>query len=62
MTFKDFAELVCRMRTAQKAYFRTRSYFDLDESKKLERQVDNALREISEPQNQLSLFSAPDSW
>lgn len=61
MTFKDFAELVCKMRTAQKAYFRTRSYSDLDESKKLERQVDNALREISEPKNQLSLFSAPAS-
>lgn len=61
MTFKEFAELVCKMRTAQKAYFRTRSYSDLDESKKLERQVDNALREISDPQNQLSLFSAPAS-
>lgn len=56
MTFKEFAELVCRMRTAQKSYFRTRSYADLDNSKILERQVDNALREISEPKNQLSLF------
>ena len=61
MTFKEFAELVCRMRTAQKSYFRTRSYADLDNSKILERQVDDALREISEPKNQLSLFSAPTS-
>ena len=61
MNFKDFADLVCRMRTAQKSYFRTRSYSDLDNSKILERQVDNALREISVPQNQLSLFSAPVS-
>ena len=61
MTFKEFAELVCKMRTAQKSYFRTRSYADLDNSKILERLVDNALREISEPQNQLSLFSAPIS-
>ena len=61
MNFKDFADLVCRMRTAQKSYFRTRSYSDLDNSKILERQVDDALREISKPQNQLSLFSAPVS-
>lgn len=61
MTFKEFAELVCKMQTAQKSYFRTRCYADLDNSKILERQVDNALREISEPKNQLSLFSAPAS-
>lgn len=61
MTFKEFAELVCKMRTAQKAYFRTHSFSDLDESEKLEHEVDNALREISEPKNQLSLFSAPTS-
>lgn len=56
MTYKDFVELVCRLRTAQKRYFRTRRYEDLDNSKILERQVDNTLRELSEPQNQLSLF------
>lgn len=56
MTFKEFAELVCKMRTAQKSYFRTRSYADLDNSKILERQVDEALREISDPKNQLNLF------
>lgn len=61
MNYKEFAELVCKMRTAQKSYFRTRSYSDLDNSKFLERQVDDALREISEPKNQLSLFSAPIS-
>lgn len=61
MTFMEFAELVCKMRTAQKSYFRTRSYADLDNSKILERQVDNALREISNPQNQFSLFSGPVS-
>lgn len=56
MTFKEFAELVCKMRTAQKTYFRTRNYDDLNNSKILERKVDDALREISEPKNQLSLF------
>lgn len=61
MTPQQFIDLVCRMRTAQKAYFRTRSYSDLDESKKLEREVDNALREISEPKDQLSLFPSAAS-
>ena len=56
MNYKNFVELVCKMRTAQKSYFRTRSYAVLDNSKILERQVDNALREISDPKNQLSLF------
>lgn len=56
MTPQQFIDLVCRMRTAQKAYFRTRSYGDLDESKKLEREVDQALRDFSNPQNQLQLF------
>lgn len=59
MTFKEFVELVCKMRTAQKSYFRTRSYAALDNSRILESQVDKALREISGPKNQLSLF--PDS-
>lgn len=58
MTYMDFVELVCKMRTAQKKYFRTRSNADLANSKCLERQVDNALREISNPQNQLNLFNS----
>lgn len=56
MEFKQFVELVCNMRTAQKAFFRTRSRVEQDRAMLLERQVDNALREISEPKNQLSLF------
>lgn len=56
MTLQEFVELVCKMRTAQRAYFRTRSHIELDRSKLLEHQVDNALREFSEPKNQLSLF------
>lgn len=57
MTYLEFAELVCSMRTAQKTYFRTRNYADLDRSKILERQVDQALRDLSNPQNQYSLFT-----
>ena len=44
------------MRSAQKQYFRTRSYGVLDESKKLEREVNQALRDFSNPKDQLSLF------
>lgn len=56
MTPQQFINLVCRMRSAQKQYFRTRSYGDLDENKKLEREVDQALRDFSNPNGQMSLF------
>lgn len=53
MNLKEFVALVALMRAAQKAYIRTRNYNDLDNSKLLERIVDNALRSISENDNQL---------
>lgn len=56
MTHQQFINLVCRMRSAQKAYFRTRYMSDLELSKTLEAQVDQALRDFSNPQNQLQLF------
>ena len=40
MTEADFRALVCRMRKAQRDYFRTRDRVILDESKRLEREVD----------------------
>lgn len=55
MSTQQFIDLVCRMRTAQKAYFRTRSYGDLEESKKLEQEVDKALREFTNPYGHLAL-------
>lgn len=61
MSFQQFIDLVCRMRSAQKQYFRTRNYADLDENKKLEREVDQALREFSNPKDQLSLFPSAAS-
>ena len=61
MTAQQFFDLVCRMRSAQKQYFRTRSYDDLEESKKLEREVDQALRDFSNPKDQLSLFPSAAS-
>lgn len=56
MSPKEFIDLVCRMRSAQKAYFRTRYISDLELSRTLEAQVDQALRDFSNPQNQLQLF------
>lgn len=57
MTPQQFIDLVCRMRTAQKRYFQTCYYGDFDESVKLEQEVDQALRDFSNPNNQLNLFS-----
>lgn len=61
MSPQQFIDLVCRMRSAQMQYFRTRSYADLNESKKLEREVDQALRDFSNPKDQLSLFPSAAS-
>lgn len=43
MTTGEFAEMVQKMRTAQKNYFRTKSREWLDQSRKWEVQVDMAL-------------------
>lgn len=61
MTPQQFIDLVCRMRSAQKQYFRTRSYGDLEESKKLEREVDQALRDFSNPTVLVPLFPSAAS-
>jgi len=50
MTFAEFTRLVRLMRHEQKEYFRTRRPDRLEESKRLERRVDEALREISDRQ------------
>lgn len=49
MTTNDLAYLVKRMRDAQKNYFRTRAPEVLGESKKLEREVDAAVKGVLEP-------------
>lgn len=61
MSPQQFIDLVCRMRSAQKQYFRTSRYDDLDESKKLEREVDQAIRDFSNPKDQLSLLPSAAS-
>lgn len=51
METKDFIALVAQMRTNQKAYFKTRNYEALNESKRLEKLVDNAIEEMTAPKN-----------
>jgi|GEM_PF-1976267 len=46
---EDFYEAVRKMRTAQKAYFKTRGYDVLLESKKLEKLVDKMLSQLDNP-------------
>lgn len=45
MSYEQFRELVKDMRKWQKEYFKTRSKTALSESKRLEKQVDEALSE-----------------
>lgn len=53
MTLEDLARLVNEMRQAQKTYFRTKSASALDEAKRLEKQVDDACREVLNRQQQM---------
>lgn len=53
MTATELAKLVAKMRHAQKEYFRTRSTSALEESKRLERQVDEACQAILDGQKQM---------
>jgi hypothetical protein len=49
----EFTKLVAEMRHAQKEYFRTKSSSALDDSKRLERQVDAALKALADGQKKL---------
>ena len=46
MSNKEFIDLVAKMRKSQKDYFRTRRSDILQESKRLEKSVDNAINEL----------------
>lgn len=48
MNAREFFTLVTRMRDKQKEYFRTRSVSVLQESKQLEKQVDDEIRRVNE--------------
>ena len=49
----DFAQLVADMRQAQKEYFRTKLFSNLEKSKRTEAKVDKALEEIFGGQQKL---------
>lgn len=47
MTPKEFFDKVCRMRKAQKEYFRTRSGRALSDSKRLEKEIDDEIERVN---------------
>ena len=47
MTPKEFFDKVCRMREAQKEYFRTRSGRALSDSKRLEQEIDAEIERVN---------------
>ncbi len=53
MESKEFVKLVADMREAQRNYFKTRDRSWLDKSKALERQVDNQIAVMNNPQQDL---------
>lgn len=53
MESKEFIKLVADMREAQRNYFKTRDRSWLDKSKALERQVDNQIAVMNNPQQDL---------
>lgn len=63
MTPREFFDKVAAMRDAQKRFFKSHSSFDLQESKRLEREIDNEIARVVAIQNnkpagptQLTLF------
>lgn len=53
MSHPEFVALVARMRDAQRRYFRTRDRADLEESKRLEREVDAECKAAVDTQGKL---------
>lgn len=53
MTYQEFRNLVAAMRLSQKLYFQRRDPAVLTESKRLEHEVDKALREYDEGQQRM---------
>ena len=47
MSPKEFFDKVCRMRKAQKEYFRTRSGRALADSKRLEKEIDDEIELVN---------------
>ena len=53
MKSNEFVKLVAQMREAQRSYFKTRHPAWLEKSKMLERQVDNQIKAMTDPQQDL---------
>ena len=49
-TWQDYFNLTKQMREMQKKYFKTRNYTVLEESKRLENEVDRAIKKIETTQ------------
>ena len=47
MNSRDFFDMVCRMRKAQKNYFKTRDRDALNMSKEIEKQVDEEINRVN---------------
>ena len=47
MNSRDFFDMVCRMRKAQKNYFKTRDRDALNVSKEIEKQVDEEINSVN---------------
>ena len=47
MNSRDFFDMVCRMRKAQKSYFKTRDRDALNLSKEIEKQVDEEINRVN---------------
>lgn len=56
MTRQEFIELVAKMRSLQKQYFKTKSIDILRQSKAAELEVDQAIQEFTSTSKQQSLF------
>lgn len=56
MTPQQFIDLVCRMRSAQRQFVRTLKHDDMQQAKKYEKQVDQALRGFSLQKKQTNIF------
>lgn len=54
MTPKEFFNKVCRMRKAQKEYFRTRSGRALSDSKRLEKEIDDEIERVNKVMEEMN--------
>lgn len=56
MSPQQFIDLVCCMRSAQRQFVRTLKHVDMQQAKKYEKQVDDALRGFSLQKKQTNIF------